>query len=300
MNTQKYTILPNNRITHNGRTLYRIQALKSFNDVQAGDLGGFIEKPYNLSQDGNCWVYDNAKVFDNARISESAQVYNRSQVYGAAIVSGFAKVSDQAEVFECADIYGLAEVFDQGQVFGFARVFDGASVYGYAKVFNSAKIFNHARVTGEAKVFGEARVFGDASIRLKAELSQSQWVCSGVVKTDLLKNLPESIRAQTGLGVFNNKVIAYKQVRKDLSSFYDIGFKYVVGETVEEPNAEISNKGCAAGLHFSNMNYWNKEENTLESVFLAAEIDLDDIITVQQGKIRCKRAKILGAYEIQS
>ena len=38
----------------NGRTLHRIKALKDFNGVKAGDLGGFIEKEDNLSHDGNC------------------------------------------------------------------------------------------------------------------------------------------------------------------------------------------------------------------------------------------------------
>ncbi|MBB4077294.1 hypothetical protein GGR08_001625, partial [Bartonella fuyuanensis] len=31
------------------------QALKDFDDIKAGDLGGFIEKEVNLSHDGNCW-----------------------------------------------------------------------------------------------------------------------------------------------------------------------------------------------------------------------------------------------------
>ena len=47
--------------THeNGKTLYRIEALKSFNDgwVKKGEKGGYIEKEDNLSQDGDCWVYD--------------------------------------------------------------------------------------------------------------------------------------------------------------------------------------------------------------------------------------------------
>ena len=34
--------------------LHRIKALKDFGDVKKGDLGGWIEKESNLSQDGNC------------------------------------------------------------------------------------------------------------------------------------------------------------------------------------------------------------------------------------------------------
>ncbi|MBB5074518.1 hypothetical protein HNQ69_001670, partial [Bartonella callosciuri] len=39
-------------LTRNIINLYRIRALKDFNDVKAGTLGGFIEKEVNLSHDG--------------------------------------------------------------------------------------------------------------------------------------------------------------------------------------------------------------------------------------------------------
>ena len=29
-------------------------------DVHQGDLGGFVESERNLSQEGSCWIYDNA------------------------------------------------------------------------------------------------------------------------------------------------------------------------------------------------------------------------------------------------
>jgi len=51
-----------------GRKLYRIQALKDFSNVKAGDLDGYIEKESNLSQEGDCWAYGDAKVYDNASV----------------------------------------------------------------------------------------------------------------------------------------------------------------------------------------------------------------------------------------
>ena len=41
------------------------------------------------------------------------------------------------------------------------------------------------------------------------------------------------------------------------------------------------------------MNYWDHKEG----VFIQAEINLEDIITVQEGKIRCKKALITGIYK---
>ena len=51
-----------------GITLHRVKALKDFDDVKKGELGGYVESERNLSQAGNCWVYGNAKVCDNAKV----------------------------------------------------------------------------------------------------------------------------------------------------------------------------------------------------------------------------------------
>lgn len=55
---------------YNGVMLHRIKAIKSFGDVKAGDLGGWIEKEENLSHEENAWVYGDAKVYGNARVSK--------------------------------------------------------------------------------------------------------------------------------------------------------------------------------------------------------------------------------------
>ena len=60
----KYKLTNKTRVI-NGITLHQIQALTNFSDVKAGDLGGWIEREENLSQEGNCWVYDDARVYDN-------------------------------------------------------------------------------------------------------------------------------------------------------------------------------------------------------------------------------------------
>ena len=67
-----------------GRKLHRIRALRDFNDVKAGDLGGFIEKEENLSHEGNRWVYNNAKVYDNAEICGNAEIHGNAEIYGCA------------------------------------------------------------------------------------------------------------------------------------------------------------------------------------------------------------------------
>jgi len=57
-----------------GTSFYRIEALKDFSDVKKGDLGGYVQKESNLSQKGDCWIYNNARVSGNSSISEDARI----------------------------------------------------------------------------------------------------------------------------------------------------------------------------------------------------------------------------------
>ena len=299
---KKYSLTNESKIV-NKRIVYRIIAEKDFYNIKKGTLGGFVESEYNLSHEGNCWIHndaivcDNAKVYGNAKIYDNVMVYDHAEVCGSAQVCDYTQVCGHAIICNKAFVHGSAKVYDSAIVYENAKVYDNAEVYGntrirgYAQVYDDAQIYGHARVCGDAKVCGYARVCDKASISEKMLIKDTNVYCS------LENNILENIRCQTGLGVFNNKVIAYKQVNKDMTSFYDENFKYEVGKVIEVENADISNRSCASGLHFSNMNYWNLAEGG-NTGYLMAEIDINDIITVQQGKIRCKRAKILGTYNI--
>ena len=89
-----------------GKTLHRIKALRDFGDVHAGDLGGFIEKEENLSHEGNCWVYYNARVFDDAK------------VYGNAWVCGNDQCSVTLDYAVNAQVFGNAQLFDDVVISG--------------------------------------------------------------------------------------------------------------------------------------------------------------------------------------
>lgn len=115
--SKKYEILLDTKTYFKGRVLYRIRALKDFADVKAGDLGGYIQRERNLSQEGNCWVYDDAKVHNGA------QVYDNAKVYGSAIVCGFAEIYDNAEVGDNAKVFGYAGVCAESKIGGNAEVF---------------------------------------------------------------------------------------------------------------------------------------------------------------------------------
>ncbi len=270
------------------KTYHRIRALRDFGGVKKGDLGGFVEREGNLSHTGNAWISGYAKVRDNACVMDNAIVS------GSALICDEAMISGDAQVYGVAVISNNATICDNVRIYGNARVCGKAVVGGYAEVYDNALIEGRALV-GTSQICECGYVAGTAVITDGGKVSQNQHVYSGVVKTDLSKNLAASIRVQCNLPVIDNKVIAYKLVRPDFTSFYDANFKYEVGKVIEAESYDLTLQSCAAGLHFSNLTYWERAIRG-DFICLEAEIDLDDVITVQEGKIRCKRAKILRAF----
>lgn len=169
---KKYELLEDDCIEFRGKTLYRIRALKDFSDVYKGDIGGYIESEKNFSQDGNCWVYDNAKVYDNTEVYGHSKVYGYAEVHGNANVYGNARVWGCAEVCGNASIYGYATVYGNVEIYGYARVYDYASIYNNARVYHNAEVYEDAEVYGRSKVCGNARVYGDAEVYENAVINK--------------------------------------------------------------------------------------------------------------------------------
>lgn len=96
-----------------GHTLHRIRALADFGDVEAGDLGGWIEKEENLSHDGNAWVYGNARVYDNACVYDDAWIYGNARVYG------------NAEILKTSDYFTSGPIGSRNATITFFRCKDG-------------------------------------------------------------------------------------------------------------------------------------------------------------------------------
>ena len=59
---KKFELLPDDTIEVFGRKHFRIKAKINFGTVGTGELGGYIEKEENLSENGNAWVSGNAWV----------------------------------------------------------------------------------------------------------------------------------------------------------------------------------------------------------------------------------------------
>ena len=184
-------------------------------------------------------------------------------------------------------------------VSGNAQVSGHAQVSGYTWVSGYAKVSGHAQVYGDAKVSGNVHVFGTAKI------CQSMRIEYGNVTTDLSlkENIGDSIQAQCNLPVLKDDqgqyVFGYKHVIKTdqenvFSSKYDPKFEYEIGKWSEAKNPDLSDKSCTSGLHFSYITYWIGQDC---NAVIQVKCYLDDIITVQEGKIRAKKLFVQGVIE---
>ena len=128
------------------RTLYRIEALKDFSYVKKGDKGGFVENEKNLSQRGDCWVYENAKVYGNA------EVYDDAKVYGNAWVFDNAKVYEDAEVFGIAEVCGNAEIRGDAEIRGNAEIATDSDYIVFKNWWSSGRHFTWTKSNNMWKV----------------------------------------------------------------------------------------------------------------------------------------------------
>lgn len=123
MMEKKYK-LTDETISHYGKTLYRIEALRDFNDVKKGDKGGFIKSEKNLSHEGNCWVYNDAKVFENACVKFDAVVYDSAIINGSACISCRARVHKNAVVCDNVIVSGDSDVHGEVRLTGRAYIYN--------------------------------------------------------------------------------------------------------------------------------------------------------------------------------
>ena len=105
---KKYELTSETTQTKNGKTLYRIKALRDFGDVKAGDLGGWVESESNLDHVGDCWVSGDAWVYGDARVSGAALISGYARVFGNAWVSGNARVYKKSHIITFSGFGSLA------------------------------------------------------------------------------------------------------------------------------------------------------------------------------------------------
>ena len=253
MNELKYKIREDLTKKVGWHTVYRIEALKDFSDVKKGDLGGFVEKEDNLSQEGECWVYDDACVYENARVYGDAQIYayakiyESAEIYQDALISGNAQVFGMAEIYGHASIYGHVLISGSVDICGYAKVHDKAVIDGCAKIWGHAEVYGYAKVSDYAKVGNYANIYGYAHIIGSAIICDDKdyYVCK------CIWSHPKGCISTHLTYTHSNKMWCYK------------GDNYTGKELVKKMSEESESDGryCESMVDYIETLYKNIEEN---------------------------------------
>lgn len=166
MEQKKYK-LTEETMCFNGVTLHQIKALSSFANVEAGELGGWVESEKNLSQEGDCWITTDAKAYANAEIRDNAVLSWNAIACENTSICDNALISD-AVISGFTHIFGDVEVFGESVVDGNARLHGNVKVIGAkvidADIYDNVIICDGAYVHGYVKIDGKAYISNDAEV----------------------------------------------------------------------------------------------------------------------------------------
>ena len=153
---EKYELIKESKTTFIGRDIYRIRALKDFGNVKVGDIGGWVCSEDNLSQKGNCWIYDNAKCLDKARMFDNAKMYDNAEMYGNAKMYDNSRMSGDARMYDNAEMYDNAKMFDS------SKMFNNAMMYDDTKMFDNAVMCNNSMMFGDSTMYDNTIMFDNS------------------------------------------------------------------------------------------------------------------------------------------
>ena len=130
---KKFELDYSSSTTYQGRTLYRIKALKTFTTtsgdiIRKSDLGGYVQSEKNLDQKGNSWIFKGAMALDDSRVKDDAQLHHD------ALIKDNAVIENKASAHNNVTIVGHAHVSEQ------------------AVITRNAQITNHATVTKNKEI----------------------------------------------------------------------------------------------------------------------------------------------------
>ena len=184
INKEKKYQVTNDIIEFNGRTLFRIRALKDFDDVKKGDWGGFVRNEYNLSQEGNCWIYDDAICMDNATVKSNAKMYDNAVICSRGSILDNVKMYGKSVI--CDDgiakgnsmMFGNSRIKDNAMLLEDSMMFDNSELRDYSRVYGNGKLYDDSVMCDESLMFGDGMLCGTMSLRMSVIMTDRNTVKS--------------------------------------------------------------------------------------------------------------------------
>lgn len=171
---KKYSLGEKSSVSSKNPT-YRIVACRDIMTlnglVKKGELGGYVSSEKNLSQEGPCWIFDNAKVI------------NDSSVSGNAIVAGDSIIVDSA-------IYDSAVVKEAGTIKN-SVIHDSALINSKETFIKDSTICNFAVVEGgeiKKSVISDSALIRGRNIVIKESRISDNAIIAGSSATYIEKS----------------------------------------------------------------------------------------------------------------
>ena len=161
---KKYELIKESKTMFAEREIFRIRALKDFEDVKAGDIGGWVCSENNLSQEGECWIYDEAKCLDEARVYDNAVMCGNAVMFGNAKMFDNAKMSDNSIMCDNAEMCGNSKMYDTSTMCGSSTMCDNAEMFDDTEMCDNAMMFNNSKMFDNAKMCGSSKMFDNAEM----------------------------------------------------------------------------------------------------------------------------------------
>ena len=156
---KKYELIKETETMFMGREVFRVKALKDFGDVKAGDIGGWVCSYDNLSQKGDCWIYDDAKCLDNAKMHNNSKMYDNAKMFGNSVMCNNARMFNNSIMYNNAIMYDYAGMSGNSRMCDNAIMCNNAVMYDNAIMCNNAVMCNYAVMCNNAEMYGNAEMY---------------------------------------------------------------------------------------------------------------------------------------------
>ena len=143
-----------------GRILYRIRALKDFADVKKGKLGGWVETEDNLSQKGNCWIYNNAKCMDNARMYDNSTMFDRSEMHNNSVMYDYSRMYGNSAMYGYSRMLDYTTMYGNSEMHDYSKMCDNSEMHEGSKMYNNSIISEHGEMWKNGVLDGDKNLYG--------------------------------------------------------------------------------------------------------------------------------------------
>jgi len=161
-NNFKYELIPlsEKHKLYNTGINYQIKALKDIPEinVKKDDYGGFVNNFDNLSKEGNCWIFANAKVFDNAKVLDNTLMYDNSELHNNS------KIFNNAELYHNSKMFDNTKMHDNSKMFDNSEMHNSSNLYNNAIMCNNAIMYDNSIMIDDSKMLDNSRMYGNSKM----------------------------------------------------------------------------------------------------------------------------------------